>query len=265
MVKAAREAKRRTGWTDPSEQYERSLRAFIRLVTRPSGPFGSEMERLVRRIGPAAATNSLALAVLKSVCPGVPDIYQGTELWDFSLTDPDNRRPVDFAARRALLADLRPGIAAPDESSSADEGGTAAAALLKSWPDGRIKLHVLRALLHLRRAEPTVFDRGSYHLVETSGALGEHAMGIVRRHGRRWVVALVPRLTLGRAGPGRFPTGPGVWGSTRARLPVHAPRRLTDVLTGVTIEARGGALDVGRVFGTLPVAVLYGVANGDSS
>jgi malto-oligosyltrehalose synthase len=259
VVKAAREAKRRTSWTDPSERYERSLRSFIGLLARPAGPFGAEMERFVRRIGPAAATNSLALAVLKSVCPGVPDVYQGTELWDFSLTDPDNRRPVDFAMRRALLADLAPDVAPPNECAAV------AAALLKSWPDGRIKLHVLRALLHLRRAEPRLFDRGSYHLVETSGALGEHALGLARRHGRRWVVAFVPRLTLGRVGAGRFPTGPAVWGRTRARLPVHAPRGFTDVLTGVTIEARGGALDVGRVFGTLPVAVLFGVANSASS
>jgi (1->4)-alpha-D-glucan 1-alpha-D-glucosylmutase len=258
MVKAAREAKRHTTWTDPNGQYERSLRSFIRRLTRPGSTFGSEMERLVRRIGPAAASNSLAFTVLKAICPGVPDVYQGTELWDFSLTDPDNRRPVDFAARRALMA----GLPAPDALSSGAEAAPAVAALLRSWPDGRIKMHVLRALLHLRRCERPLFERGSYQLLEASGAMGEHVMGMVRRNGRRWVVALVPRLTLARAGAGRFPTAAGVWGTTEVHLPARAPRRLTDVLTGLTIESHGGALNVGHVLETLPVAVLSGVTSG---
>ena len=104
MVKAAREAKRHSLWTDPDERYERALRTFIHRLSRaPDDRFGSEMERFVGRIGPAAATNSLALCVLKAICPGVPDLYQGSELWEFSLTDPDNRRPVDFGLRRELL------------------------------------------------------------------------------------------------------------------------------------------------------------------
>ena len=175
VVKAAREAKRRTGWVDPDEHYEGALRSFARRLARSDGsPFGSEMERLVARIGPAAVTNSLALSVLKVVCPGVPDIYQGTELWDLSLTDPDNRRPVDFAARRALLAGL-PGWEAPP-----DERAGAAATLLSACDDGRIKLYVLRALLHLRRDEPALFDRGSFHLLETRGPMRDHLMAIAR-------------------------------------------------------------------------------------
>ncbi len=253
-VKAAREAKCRTGWTDPDERYERALRSFIRRLARSSPTtFGAEMERLVRRIGPAAATNSLALVVLKSVCPGVPDVYQGTELWDFSLTDPDNRRPVDFAARRALLATL-PGDDAPAAARQA------AAALLAAWEDGRIKLHVLRTLLALRRAQPVLFDRGSYHLARASGAGADHAVGILRRRGRQWVVALVPRLMLGLAGPGRFALGGRVWGDTRLHLPAPAPRELTDVVTGVTLAVRRNAFAVGQALDTLPVAVLRGVA-----
>jgi malto-oligosyltrehalose synthase len=251
MVKAAREGKRRTSWVDPNEHYERSLRSFVhRLVRSDDNPFGSEMERLVARIGPAAVTNSLALSVLKAVCPGVPDIYQGTELWDLSLTDPDNRRPVDFASRRALLARLPGCDAPPDErTAGADE-------LLSAWNDGRIKLYVLRALLHLRRAEPALFDRGSYQLLETRGPMRDHLMAIARQSGRTWVVALVPRLTLSRVGPARFPVGSRVWGGTTVRLPSPAPRSFTDVLTGGRHDVPNGVLQAGRVLGTLPVAVL---------
>jgi (1->4)-alpha-D-glucan 1-alpha-D-glucosylmutase len=208
------------------------------------------MERLVARIGPAAVTNSLALSVLKAVCPGVPDIYQGTELWDLSLTDPDNRRPVDFASRRALLAGL-PRCDAPPVERKAGAGE-----LLSAWSDGRIKLYVLRALLHLRRAEPALFDRGSYQLLEASGPRREHVMAIARRRGSAWLVAVVPRLTLGRVGPARFPVGSRVWGGTTVRLPPSAPHSFSDVLTGGTVDSRTGVLQVGEVLRTLPVAVL---------
>lgn len=251
MVKAAREAKRRTSWVDPNEHYERSLRSFVQGLARSNDNlFGSEMERLVARIGPAAVTNSLALSVLKAVCPGVPDIYQGTELWDLSLTDPDNRRPVDFASRRALLAGL-PRCDAPPVERKAGAGE-----LLSAWSDGRIKLYVLRALLHLRRAEPALFDRGSYQLLEARGPRREHVMAIARRRGSAWLVAVVPRLTLGRVGPARFPVGSRVWGGTTVRLPPSAPHSFSDVLTGGTVDSRTGVLQVGEVLRTLPVAVL---------
>jgi malto-oligosyltrehalose synthase len=255
MVKAAREGARRTGWSDPDVRYEGSLRTFVQRLSRSRRePFGSEMERLVGRIGPAAATNSLALTVLKAVCPGVPDVYQGTELWAFSLTDPDNRRPVDFGRRRALLAGL-PGDEIPPAARQAG-----ARALLADWTDGRIKLHVLRSLLTVRRAQPALFDRAAYRPLATSGPLRDHAVAVTRRHRRQWLVAVVPRLMLEAAGPGRFPTGTRLWGKTAVQLPAGAPVRFTDVLTGASVDAQGGALDAGRALATLPVAVLSGVA-----
>ena len=255
MVKAAREAKRHSLWTDPDERYERALRTFIHRLSRsPDNRFGSEMERFVGRIGPAAATNSLALCVLKAVCPGVPDIYQGSELWEFSLTDPDNRRPVDFGLRRKLLRGLPPDDAPPAERAA--EAG----ALLSSWVDGRIKLHVLRTLLALRRAHPSLFDRGSYHLLAPEGPLGDHVVAVARRFRGHWVVALVPRLVLGEAGYGRFPTGPRLWAGTSVGLPEGSPVQFADALTGATVGARRGAIEVGRALKILPVSVLSGMA-----
>jgi (1->4)-alpha-D-glucan 1-alpha-D-glucosylmutase len=253
MVKMAREAKRRTGWTDPDERYERSLRTFVRRLARsPHDPFAREIRRLVGRIGPAAATNSLALSVLKSVCPGVPDLYQGNELWDFSLTDPDNRRPVDFSLRRQLLS----GLPAVDEPPAAR--AAAAGTLLKAWPDGRIKLHLLRTLLTLRRDDPALFDGGSFQLLTTRGASRQHVVGLARHHRGAWIIAFVPRLTLNRAGPGRFPTGSRVWGDTTVQLPREAPTHFTDVLTGATLSPHGRSLDAARIFALLPVSVLQG-------
>jgi (1->4)-alpha-D-glucan 1-alpha-D-glucosylmutase len=254
-VKAAREAKRRTDWADPDARYERALRSFVRRLSLGSdGPFDAEMAGLVRRIGPAAATNSLALSVLKSTCPGVPDLYEGTELWDLSLTDPDNRRPVDFGLRRRLLGRL------PADDAPAQERATVARDLLSEWPDGRIKLHVLRTLLVLRRERPALFDAGSFELLTVKGEGRECVVGLARRSGTQWLMAFVPRLTFDRAGAGRFPTGRRVWGDIAARLPAGAPRRYTDVLTGAVAESPGGSLEMAHVFGILPVAVLLGGA-----
>jgi malto-oligosyltrehalose synthase len=253
VVKAAREAKRHTDWADPDAPYERALRLFIHRLSRsPDLSFDAEMAALVRRIGPAAATNSLALSVLKSVCPGVPDLYQGTELWDFSLTDPDNRRPVDFQRHRRLLVSL------PGDDAPPAERAAAAATLLAAWEDGRIKLYVLHALLTLRRSQPRLFDRGSFDLLPTKGPGREHVVGVVRRSGRQWLMAFVPRLTFDQAGAGGFPVGPRVWGSTTAQLPAGAPTRFTDVLTGTVTHSTRGALQIGGVLATLPVSVLRG-------
>jgi (1->4)-alpha-D-glucan 1-alpha-D-glucosylmutase len=253
VVKAAREAKRRTGWADPDPRYERALRAFVRrLCLGHDGPFDTEMATVLRRIGPAAATNSLALSVLKSVCPGVPDLYQGTELWDLSLTDPDNRRPVDFARRRQLLGRL------PAADGPAPERAAAALDLLAAWPDGRIKLHVLRTLLRLRRERPALFDAGSFQLLTMGGDGRESVVGLVRRSGRQWLTAFVPRLSLGRTGAERFPTGRRVWGDTVALLPTGAPEQFTDVFTGAVVERLDDGLEVARALGLLPVAVLLG-------
>lgn len=251
LVKAAREAKRHTSWVDLQPAYERVLTRFAGRLCRDSR-FGTEMGRFVRRIGPAAATNSLSMLVLKSIAPGVPDVYQGTELWNYSLTDPDNRRPVDFGLRRSLLAGL-PSMDAPPV-----ERTRAAGTLLSDWSDGRLKLHLTRSLLHLRRDHPDLFARGEYFALKTSGSAADHVVGLARQRGRRWIIALIPRQVIGVVGPGRFPVGARAWEATSLRLPSPAPGTFTDVVTGVAVTAERGRLAVGDCLSVLPVSVLLG-------
>ena len=210
------------------------------------------MSRFVRAIAPVATSNSLALMVLKACTPGVPDFFQGTELFEATLTDPDNRRPVDFSAREALFASL------PALGTRESDVVPQVRRMLANWETGQIKLHVIRALLHLRRELPGVFADGSYVPLEASGPRGTNVVAWWRRQGSHWVLAVIPRLTLECAGPGRFPTGTRVWGNTSCLLPKSAPRSYVDVVTGRTVTATRGRLDVANILGVLPIAVLRG-------
>jgi (1->4)-alpha-D-glucan 1-alpha-D-glucosylmutase len=245
MVKALREAKVRSAWTDPDEEYEASLTAMVRQLALSSCEgFGVEAAAWAVRIGHAAATTSLALTVLKTICPGVPDVYQGNELWEFALTDPDNRRPVDFEHLRHLLAELPK----PDACHS----------LLDTWTDGRIKLHVLRTLLALRRQQPELLQTGGVERLAVSGSLRDHVIALARLHHDGLIVAIVPRL-LRRAGSvGTFPLGRSLWDDTAVQLPAGHPTQLKDVLSGRLHAPRHGSIPVGDLLGTLPVAVLFG-------
>ncbi len=240
VVKAAREAKQRTSWTDPDAAYEDLVTSFVEdMVARPD--FCESMTRISDATAAAFLSNVLGLVVLKTWAPGTPDFYQGTELVAPVLTDPDNRRPVDFAARAALLALL------PETSSET------AAALLSAWPDVPLKLHVTRALLQERRRQPGLFGSGSYDPLDVTTG---HAVAFSRQWENRVAIAVVPRLPYGLAGPGRHPTGEEVWGDERVVLPAGAPLRYRDVLTGRTLAAESGHLRLGDVLGILPVAAL---------
>jgi malto-oligosyltrehalose synthase len=250
-VKAAREHKQRTNWIDPSSRYERSLMTFIGTTARDAR-FQRDLSRFVKSVGPAAATNSLAMTVLKCVVPGVPDFYQGSELWDFTLTDPDNRRPIDFKRRQKVLARLPP----PDAPKSTLSAVTQS--LLRTWEDGAIKLYTVRALLHLRRDHSDLFARGSYEVLVTTGPLADHVIAVCRRRGSAWVIAVVPRQVVGLAGPGRFALARS-WGSgTYVKLPRSSPRQLTNVFTGARLARENERIDVGQILSTFPVSVLTG-------
>ncbi len=247
MVKAMREAKVRTSWLDPDEDYERLVRSFVRAILAPSNRrFRADVAALLDEVGPAAAVNALALTVLKSTVPGVPDVYQGTEVWSHSLVDPDNRRPVDFERRARLARSLDAGA----------QNDVLAAELLASWPDGRLKLLVTRALLRFRRSRPELFDRGSYQAVDVRGPLRRHVVAFARRRGPDWMVVVVPRLPLTVAGAGRMPVGPDLWGGTSVVLPEACPGDLVDVVTSRRSSCRRRRLDLDELFTTLPLSVL---------
>jgi (1->4)-alpha-D-glucan 1-alpha-D-glucosylmutase len=240
LRKALREAKVHSNWIDPDEAYEESVLGFVRRLLSDE-EWRADVEPLRSKVAFHGAIGGLSQLLLKIAAPGVPDLYQGTELWRLSLVDPDSRRPVDFERRTRLLEEM-------------DERPPEPAALMEGWADGRIKLWVTSRALRLRRDRPELFDRGSYLPVSASGTARRHVVAFARRRGKAWALAVVPRLTTA-FGPG-FPLGPGAWGSASLAMPKGSPRTWTDALTGEILDVARGRLPVGQVLSRLPVALL---------
>src|SRR3984893_4420952 len=179
-LKAAREGKQETGWLNPNEAYEAGLKTFIaRILDRSaSAEFLDSLETLAQRVALLGALNSLSQITLKATMPGVPDFYQGTEFWDLSLVDPDNRRPVDFTER----ADVLKLVERPDWQE-----------LARDWPNGHVKLAWTRHLLRLRNELADVFASGDYEPLEVSGPHADHVMAFARRRGRHAAIVAVAR------------------------------------------------------------------------
>jgi (1->4)-alpha-D-glucan 1-alpha-D-glucosylmutase len=252
-IKVARESKLHSTWSDPDQPYEALLTAFVeRLAAESAGTFGRAAMHWAERIGPSAATTSLGLAVLKITCPGVPDIYQGTEVWNDALTDPDNRRAIDFARLEGLLTQL------PDTDGPPDSRAVDVAELLDQWPDGRLKLFVLHHLLLLRRSEAALLADGGMAAIAVEGPLSDHLLALARHHRGRWLLSVVPRLLRRSGCEAQFALGPTVWADTSLRVPPQAPRQFINVLTGATCHVNGSLIDVAEVLSALPVAVLLG-------
>jgi (1->4)-alpha-D-glucan 1-alpha-D-glucosylmutase len=226
MQKAVREAKQRTSWTRPDEAYERALASFIDAVTADQR-FTAALDAFVAPMVAPGRVNSLAFTLLKLTAPGVPDIYQGTELWDFSLVDPDNRRPVDYALRARLLGEL-------DTLTPAE--------IVARADDGLPKLWLIREALALRRRQPEAFGTGAgYGPLEAEGAVREHVVAYLRAG---QVAAVAPRLpiTLARAGG---------WRDTAIALP---PGRWRNVLGATSVG--DGRVGLAELLAPFPVALL---------
>ncbi len=226
LEKAAREAKERTSWTDPDERYEAGVRAFTEALLADV-EFRAELDGFVREIAPSGYVNSLAMTLLKLTCPGVPDLYQGTELWDLSLVDPDNRRPVDVATRVELLDRVQ--RAGPED-------------VLADLPDGSPKLFLVQRVLGLRRERPELFA-APYRALEVQGTRAAHVVAFARGDG---LAVAVPRLVHGLGGR---------WGRTVVALPGDGSWR--DAFSGEVV--RGGRVTAARLFGRFPVALLVAV------
>jgi (1->4)-alpha-D-glucan 1-alpha-D-glucosylmutase len=244
--KASREASLRTSWLAPDEAYESALEAFVRdlLGPRDGNPFLEEVEWFVGRIAPTGAVNGLSQLALKLTVPGVPDFYQGTELWDQSLVDPDNRRPVDYGTRIGSLAG-RP------------RGADAWRALLTSWRSGVLKQHLAARLLELRRERPDLFLSGDYRPLEGRGTHSGRIVGFAREGGGGALVVVVPRLVHSLMDGADVPLPRG-WEGTTVSLPLRwAGRPLRDVFTGLeATPGPTGELRVGELLSRLPVSVL---------
>ncbi|WP_207477804.1 malto-oligosyltrehalose synthase [Arenibaculum pallidiluteum] len=246
MLKATRESKHRTSWTAPDQRYEKALESFVRTVLDPaqSGEFLRDLVAFQKRIAVAGAVNGLAQTLLRLTVPGVPDLYQGTEFWDQSLVDPDNRRPPDWEARRQAL----------------EAGGDAAdaSALLESWRDGRIKQHVIASTLRWRQRCPALFALGEYVPVAAEGEHAERVLAFLRRHEGCTMLVVVPRLAAGLIGEARTPLVPAeAWGNTRLRLGGQGGgSALTDRLFGLKLSpGEDGAIAVGDLLRSFPVGL----------
>ncbi|WP_185983844.1 malto-oligosyltrehalose synthase [Aureimonas mangrovi] len=244
MEKAVREAKRFTTWTAPNAPYEEGLRQFVEaaLDANESGDWLASFWRDCQPFVAAGALNSLSQTLLKLTCPGVPDIYQGTEFYDLSLVDPDNRRKFDFGERVAAM----------------DDGQTPAEALA-SWRDGRVKAKLTAAGLHARAAAPDLFTKGAYRPLAVEGKLADHVVAFARTDDAgRAAIVVVPRMTLALLeGSDALGTVGARWGDTAVRLPADlAGRRYEDALSIDGWFEAGDSLALADLLDPLPVALL---------
>ena len=239
--KALREAKLESDWACVDEPYEEAAQSFtMRLVAGAVLPeLLDELFAFVRRIAAAGALNGLAQCLLKLTVPGVPDLYQGTDLWDFSLVDPDNRRPIDFVAREKMA----------DRSLSE---------LAPSWRDGRIKQALVRRALGLRRRAPSLFAEGAYLPVSVEGLESESIVAFARRAQDDWLLVIIPRLvTFSKLEKRALAFTPDAWRGTSISLPKGMPRgRLHNVFSGRTMDMPSGRLPLDLLFEAAPVALL---------
>ena len=254
MEKATREAKLHTSWINPEPEYDEGVRDFVAAVLdgKRSATFLADFAEFHPRIARLGVLNSLAQTLLKLTCAGVPDVYQGQEVFDFSLVDPDNRRPVDYGARRERLERLQARL--HDGPSAA-----LAAELLDNWSDGMVKLFVTHLALQARRRLPELFTDGAYLPLRAAGERAEHVFAFARRHGARRVLVVVPRLVATLYGEPGFAPGAAVWGDTRLVGESDVlTGRFRNLFTGAELAARDGALALGELLGEFPVALLEG-------
>jgi (1->4)-alpha-D-glucan 1-alpha-D-glucosylmutase len=245
MVKTMREAKVHTTWAAPNAAYEEAVIAFVRraLDVSRSNPFLETFSEFCGRVAGLGVANSLVQTALKLTVPGVPDIYQGAELWDFSLVDPDNRRPVDYARRRALLGCLE-----SSQPPSAEE----VEGLFENWSDGRIKLLMIRNLLRLRGQHPDLFEGGSYEPFAASGPAADRICAFLRRANGATLLVLCLLY------PARGLTG---LAATSIALPGGVRDSQWNSLCGAEkLVTANSALPVQALLGKFPVAVLFNKA-----
>ncbi|MDP2431199.1 MAG: malto-oligosyltrehalose synthase [Pseudomonadota bacterium] len=254
MIKALREAKEHSSWVQVNGEYEGAVSGFIQALLAPGEKnlFLADFKAMVQTITHHGLLNALAQTLIKATSPGVPDLYQGCELWQFNLVDPDNRRPVDFEQRRHLLAETKALVEAPPE-----QWPDRLRPLLDDMTDGRIKLYTLWQTLALRQQWPEVFRDGDYLPLSVSGERSTHACAYARRHGKNTLIALVPRLPAGLLGDNPIqPLGPEVWGDTALELPAElAGVNWRNVLTGERHPA-SGQLALAQLLASFPVVLL---------
>lgn len=254
VEKALKEAKLHTSWINPNESYHRAAREFVAAILDPSrsDAFVRDLSEFVRVPTRAGMLNSLSQALLKIASPGVPDFYQGTELWSFTLVDPDNRGQVDYDERRALLASLR-GAGDGDATGFVNS-------LLEKPDDGRVKMYVTSRALNFRREHAGLFSRGEYRPLAARGRRAENVLAFARTRGQQTCVAVAARFftRLGVRADGALSLSAEAWRDTHLPFGDLGAGRWRDVFTGREFDAEdGGGLRLSELLSPLPVALLY--------
>ena len=228
MLKAIREAKQNTSWINPNPDYEAAVSSFVRTLLKPGAQnrFLNDFISFQRRISRVGLWNSLSQTLLKLTAPGVPDIYQGNELWDFSLVDPDNRRPVDYTRRQKIFRSLP------------ELGSDRARTLLETPEDGRIKLYLTWRALCLRQEHPDLFQNGEYLPLAVEGAKADHVVAFARKSDTSTVVVVAPRLAARLLNDMDVPPiGLRIWENTQILIPFcSCSKKYRNVLTGEVLE-----------------------------
>ena len=252
MIKAVREAKAITSWIKINQEYENSILSFIDTIVQDSADneFLIDFLKLQEKIAYYGALNSISQLLLKMTSPGIPDFYQGMELWDFSLVDPDNRRPVDFNKRIRLLDSLI--------SKEAHGGPPPISDMLASWKDSRIKLYMTYKVLNARRAYHELFQKGDYIPLSVEGTRKEYVCTFARRYERKWALVAAPRFFSKLTAVNIPPFRKQVWQDNHILLPDDAPQNWFNILTGETLR-EGRGITLAELFYEFSVAMLMSV------
>ena len=259
MEKAMREARVHTSWTNVNEEYEDTVAALVDALLANAGtsaendPFLEDFVPFQREISRLGALNSLSQTLLKLTAPGVPDIYQGNELWDLSLVDPDNRRPVDYELRRSLLANLK-SMEPADVAPLFGDG---------AWEDGSPKLYLTWKALKLRSEKRDLFENGEYLPLGVRGKRADRIVAFARRNGDETAITVAPRICSGLAGDSGLTFHPEAWKDTSVALPEGFSRALHDIFTGETVEPEESNgtinLPVSSLLRNFPVSLLTAI------
>ena len=242
LLKSWREAKLYTSWSHPDREYENAIAEFVSTILTPmeENRFLPDFLAFQERVAARGACVSLAQTLLRLVSPGVPDIYNGAELWEFSLVDPDNRRPVDFGRCQAMLA----------TTYKRDP-----AELLKNWQCGSVKQFVIQRTLEFRRTHADVFQHGEYIPLEPAGKHAAQAIAFARHYGMAWTIVVAPRFA-------SAPFGKAAYADTELLIPATAPRHWSNLFTGESLEVSGsGRIAMGAILRRFPVALLTALPN----
>jgi (1->4)-alpha-D-glucan 1-alpha-D-glucosylmutase len=254
-IKATREAMVHTRWTKPNEAHEAALKDFIAAILKQSqkNSFLQDFRKFETSIAYHGMLNGVSQTLLKIISPGSPDFYQGSELWDLRMVDPDNRQPVDFDRRKTLLAAIK--------SSNGSPSVEFLEQITRDWRDARVKLYLIWKALAFRRANPALFSQGDFTAVPSGGRRAENLAAFARHHNGSWIIAIVPRWLNRPTARSASANDPKFWANTKVSISAAAPTNWHNVLTGeqlTTVNRKGKqSLPVSEILRSFPVALLW--------